>query len=215
MWQFISGRFWVTIGSLVGLTLVVALLTGQFSDDSADSATGAVVAGDQSPQLDFVAPIAEVQGAAGFAVVDGRTTADLALTIDTARTMVVRAGTPGQFDCPDLTTPGACLVGARLMGDAVLWFSVVPSITGATGTGTGTGTGTTDSVKVPAVVELLPDGWVRLANGWVVRHASVVDRFCESETSSLTDFIDQFGANATATFDLVTNEVVKVSCPRT
>lgn len=207
MWQFISGRFWVTIGSLVGLTLVVALFTGQFSGDDGADSNGAtvVVTGDQSPQLDFVAPIAAVQGASGFAIVDGRTTADLALTIDTTRTMVVKTGTPGEFDCPDLTTPAACLVAARLMGDAVLWFSVVPAL----------GTSSGDTVKVPAVVELLPDGWVRLANGWVVRHASVVDRFCETETSSLTDFIDQFGANATATFDLVTNEVVKVSCPRT
>jgi len=207
VWQFISGRFWLTIGALLGLTLVVALFTGQFSSgDESSSSDQIVIAGDTSPPIDFVAPIASAASAPGFSVTDGVTTADIALTFDTTRTMVVQAGTPASWECPDATQPGACMVAADLMGDAVLWFAVIPSLGPST---------TTDTVKLPAVVELLPNGWVRLANGWVVHHASVVDRFCEAETTSFADFIDQFGAAATSTFDLVTNEIVKVTCPRT
>lgn len=212
MWQFISGRFWLTIGALLGLTLATALITGQFGGDDDAIPTGELVVGDGvSPDVHFVAPVVSAQGAAGFAVVDGRTTADLALVIDASRTMVIRRGTPGSFDCGDVIQPGSCVVAAHLMGDAVLWFSVVPSL----GVVTGADAAALESVKVPGVVELLPDGWVRLANGWVVRHASVVDRFCEEETTSFRDFIGQFGAAATATYDLVTQEIVKVSCPRT
>ena len=207
MWQFISGRFWLTIGALLGLTVVVTLVTGKFSSAGDSGPSGQIViAGDRSPPIDFIAPIASVRSNEGFTLTDGVTTADIALTIDTTRTMVVKAGTPGVWECPDATQPGSCVVAAKLMGDAVLWFAVMPSLGPST---------TTDTLKLPAVVELLKDGWVRLANGWVVHHASVVDRFCEAETTSFSDFIDQFGAAATSTFDLVTNEIVKVTCPRT
>jgi hypothetical protein len=115
--------------------------------------------------------------------------------------MIVKAGTPGEVSCPGLTGLAQCTVAADLLGDAVLWFSIVPGTPGST-------------VQLPAVVELLPGGWVRLADGWVLRHAAKVDRSCPEATASLVDFIDTFGSEATSTFNFDRQELVKVTCPR-
>ena len=100
-----------------------------------------------------------VQLPPGFAMVGGRATADIHLTIDANRTMLVKAGTPGEIECLTIAEPSQCIVAADLFGDGVLWFSLVPGSAGAV-------------VSLPAVVELLPGGWVRLANDWVVHHAA-------------------------------------------
>ncbi len=151
--------------------------------------------------VDFIALVQTAQLPPGFAIVDGRATADAYLTIDATRTMLVTAGTPGEIDCPLIAEPAQCIVAADLLGDGVLWFSLIPGTSGAV-------------VPLPAVVELLPDGWVRLANDWVLQHAPKVERSCADDTTSLTNFIETYGDTATSSYNVEQQRIVRVTCPR-
>jgi hypothetical protein len=196
--QFFTLRYWLTLLALLGLALGVAA----FASSRGSSADSDDDGGDPADfrTIDVVAWVYAIQPPPGFAMVDGRTNMDLPLIIDGTRTMIVKQGTPGDIDCPDLAELAHCTVAADLLGDGVLWFSVVPGTPGPT-------------VELPAVAELLDGGWVRLANGWVVQHAPRVDRNCPEDTASLNDFIDRFGEQATSTFNFDSQQIVRVNCP--
>jgi hypothetical protein len=195
--QLFTWRFLLTLLALLALAGMVKLVAVE-SDDGEATEGGSEPSG---RRVDFVSWVESVQLPVGFAIVDGRTTTDLYLVIDATRTMVVKAGTPGEIDCPRIAEPAQCVVAADLLGDGVLWFSVIPGFPGAT-------------VQLPAVVEIVGGGWVRLANDWIVQHAPKVERSCADETSSLTDFIKTFGDEATTSYNVEQQRVVKVTCPR-
>ena len=161
----------------------------------------AVVGDPAGHSVDFIALVQTAQLPAGFAMFGGRSSADLYLTIDATRTMLVKAGTPGEVDCPLIAEPAQCIVAADLLGDGVLWFSLIPGTSGAV-------------VSLPSVVEILPGGWVRLANDWVVRYAAKVERSCADETTSLTNFIEIYGDSATSSYNVEQQHIVRVTCPR-
>ena len=92
-------------------------------------------------------------------------------------------------------------MAADLLGDAVLWFSIIEGEPSST-------------LTLPAVSEILDDGWVLLENGWEVRHADVVDRLCDDESASLTEFIRTYGGSATSTFNVEQQQIVRVTCPK-
>lgn len=200
MRQFLSLRYWATLLALAGLALVAIWISS--SGDGGD----AVVDDPNSllaPRLEveLLVPVESVHAPNGVQVTGGVLAADIGLVIDATRTMVVKAGTPGEVTCADLVTPGQCVVAADLQGDAVLHFALVPT-TGAT------------TIKLPALMEMLPNRKVLLANGWVVPRALRVQRTCDDETTSLQDFIDTFGDSATSTFNFETQELERVTCPR-
>lgn len=199
MRQFFTLRFWLTIAALGGLALVVVAFAKSHESD-AGSAVADVGTATPDRTIDVVAWVYAVQPPPGFAIVDGRANKDMALVIDGTRTMIITAGTPGEMDCPRYTELAQCTVAADLLGDGVLWFSIIKGVPGAT-------------VELSAVAELLDGGWVRLENGWVVQHAPKVERSCAEDTSSLDDFIDVFGAAAKSTFNIEQQQVVKVTCP--
>lgn len=194
MRQFFTPRFWLTLVALGALALLVTAL------DRAGGPADVVAQQQAERQIDLVHWVYLATPADGFAMRDGRTTADLALQLDGTRTMVVKEGTPGEVSCPEVDRPGTCTVAADLLGDAVLWFALVEGVPDA-------------SIELPAVMELLGGGKVRLANNWVVAHAPRVVRTCPADTSSLTDFINTFGDAATSTFDFESQRVVEVTCP--
>jgi len=197
--QFFTLRFWLTIAALLGLALAAVAVAGAQDDDQP---TPEVVGeGRSSRRMDLVSWAYVVIPAEGFAMVDGRTTADLAVQIDGTRTMRIAAGTEGEIDCPGLSVPGRCVVAADLLGDAVLWFSIIEGAPSPT-------------LTLPAVREILDDGWVLLENGWEVRHADVVDRLCDDESASLTEFIRTYGESATSTFNVEQQQIVRVTCPK-
>jgi hypothetical protein len=196
--QFFSPRFWLTFAALGGLVLVLVTV---FGGKSTPGVAPVQAEADPERTIDLVSWIYVATAEPGFAFQGGVTTRDLALQLDATRTMVVKAGTPGEITCPTFDVPGTCTVAADLLGDAVLWFGIVPGAPGAT-------------VVLPAVVEMLDGGWVRLANDWIVRRASVVERSCAEDTSSLPDFIATYGENATSTFNFETQKLETVTCPR-
>lgn len=199
MRQFFTLRFWLTLLALVGLAVGVAAFARTRESDAEPSVEPGAASSERT--IDLVSWVYAVQPPPGFDIVDGRTTTDLALVLDGTRTMIVKAGTQGEVTCERLIELAQCTVAADLLGDGVLWFSIVPGEPGPT-------------TELPAVTELLDGGWVRLANGWVVAHAPVVDRSCPDDTASLTDFIGLFGDTARATWNFEQQQIVKVTCPR-
>lgn len=197
MRQFFSLRFWLTVLVLLASTAVLALLLRGGDDPATD--VGQATDG-AAHEVNLIAPVQAVTEGSGFAMVDGRATADLELRLDDQRAMLVTAGTRGEVLCSTLDDPGTCVVAADLLGDAVLWFSLVPGSVGG-------------DVALPGVVELLGDNRVRLANGWVVRRESLVERRCAAETTSLGNFVATYGETATAVFDYASQTVVTVVCP--
>lgn len=198
MRQFLSPRFWLTMGVLAGLALL--LLAFSHRGSVTDAAEVAIGDSTNERQIDLVSWIFLAYPQPGFSIDRGVTTADLSLQLDGTRTMVIKAGTPGEIDCPGLTKPAQCTVAADLLGDAVLWFGIVPGKPGST-------------LVLPAVTEMMDGPWVRLANDWVVRRADRVERSCPADTSSLPDFIRTYGNTATATFNFESQRVVRVTCP--
>lgn len=197
MRQFFTLRFWLSLAALGGLALGALAIAR--SRESAAEEVDVVTAEDRT--IDLVSWVFAIQPPPDFEMVNGRASTDLALVLDGYRTMIVKAGTPGEVDCPRLTELAQCTVAADLLGDGVLWFSIVPGTPGST-------------VELPAVVELMSGGWVRLANGWVVQHAPVVARSCPESTVSLTEFINTFGDASKSTFNFEQQRIVKVTCPR-
>ena len=189
----------LTIAALGALALVVVAFSKRHGSDAGPTVADVGIA-TPDRTIDEVAWVYSVQPTPGFAIVDGRATKDMALIIDGTRTMIIKAGTPGEMDCPRYAELAQCTVAADLLGDGVLWFSIIKGAPGAT-------------VELPAIAALLSGGWVRLENGWVVRHAPKVERSCAEDTASLKAFIDEFGSSAKSTFNFERQQVVKVTCP--
>ena len=197
MRQFLTIRFWMTLVALGALTGLALLVTR--SDGAASIAElGAPVAPAQH-RIDLVALVFAFSGEAGFALKDGVTTGQLQLIIDGSRTMVIAPGTPGEISCTKLAEIGQCVVAVDLLGNAVLWFSVIPSTPGST-------------VTLPGIVGLLKSNQVLLANGWIVNRASLVDLNCSDDPASLTDFVRRYGARSTTTFSYDRQQVVRATC---
>ncbi|MEY2400970.1 MAG: hypothetical protein QOJ08_1081 [Ilumatobacteraceae bacterium] len=197
MRQFISPRFWLAIAALIGLTygLWYALVR---KDD-----TVAVIGQTGNHEVtehrvNLLQPVYGIQADSGFAVVDGVATGDMHLALDATRTMVVKAGTPGQITCAKLAEINQCVVAADLLGDAVVWFSLIPNPQRAT-------------LILPGVTEVRTNNWVLLSNGWEVARNEVVERNCDA--AGLDDFVKQYGGSlSTSTFSFEQQEIVKVTC---
>ena len=120
------------------------------------------------------------------------------LALDATRTMVVKAGTPGEITCGRLAEINQCVVAADLLGEAVVWFSLIPNPQRA-------------NLVLPGVTEVRKDNWLLLSNGWEVARNEVVERNCDA--AGLDDFVHQFGGSlSTSTFSFEQQQIIKVTC---
>ena len=195
MRQFFTWGFWLSLLALAALTFGVYTMTRPAE------AVSAVIEEVTIPdrQIDLIALVYLAEADPGFAVIDGQTTANMQIRIDGFRYMNIRPQTPGENRCAELTELARCAVATDLLGESVLWFSIIPL-------------GTRNQVLLPAVSELRDDGTVRLENGWIVHHADVVKRLVCDDTTSLTDFIERYGEGSTTAFSLDEQVVVSVTC---
>jgi hypothetical protein len=197
MRQFVSPRFWLAIAALVGLTYGLWYVLVR-KDDSVAVIGKPATAALTEHRINLLLPVYGIQADPGFAMVDGATTVDMHLALDATRTMVVKAGTPGLISCSKLAEINQCIVAADLLGDAVVWFSLIPNPQRST-------------LLLPGVTEVRSDNWVLLENGWEVARNEVVERNCDA--TGLDDFVRQFGGSlSTATFSFEQQEVTKVTC---
>lgn len=216
MRQFVTLGFWLSLLALAGLTFgLVALVRDDAPADSEPTSgvegdAGMVDGGaaddadpsDAEPvdrEIDLISMVFLAQADPGFAIVDGRTTGNMQIRVDGFRFMNIMSGTPGENRCGALAELAQCAVAADLLGEAVLWFSIVPL-------------SPRNLVELPGPASLVEGTRLRLQNGWVVDRATFIDRECPEDTSSLAEFIERFGAEATTVYSLDELQVIRVQC---
>lgn len=194
MRQFFTWRIWAAFVALgvLAVTLKLVLPAGAAKQETASS-------GPTARTVQFVSLVYAVQPSNTFAVNNGIVTGSADFVLDGQRTMKVVQGTLGDITCPDYTAVGHCVVLADLLGDAVIWFALVPVQTGF-------------KVDAPPIVELLGDGIARLENGWLVPLAGAVDRSCAQETGSLAEFLRDYGVGSTTIIDVAKQKITQVKC---
>jgi hypothetical protein len=199
--QVFSVRFFAAVGAVVGLFF---LLTSVFATRAAIE--GSDDAGDAPSlrRIDLVDRLQEVRPALIEFDDDGLTTARTELVLDPSRIVTVVPGTLGEVHCDQLATPGGCALVVDLLGEAVVWFAVVPA--GAA----------TSGVPLPAI-DTLDEGVATLVNGWQVRYAPILDRRCttpggEEEFTSYRELRDSLGEDFTSLFDTADQRLTAVVC---
>jgi len=198
MRQFVSLRFWLSIAALVGLTYGLWYVLVRKDDSVALIGKPVTAEAPTEHRIDLIQPVYNIEADPGFSISDGVTTTDMHLILDANRTMVIKAGTPGEVTCAKLAEINQCVVAADLLGDGVVWFSLIPNPQKA-------------NLVLPGATEVRQDNWLLLANGWEVTRAEVVERNCD--TAGINDFVKQFGGSlSTSTFSFEQQKIIKVTC---
>jgi hypothetical protein len=161
--------------------------------------------------VDLVASVNSINVDSGWSQESGVTRGGaVRMSLDDLRVLTVQEGTlaadyGSTSACTDFVKPNACVLLADLLGDAVVWFALVPSdaLAGR------------EFLTLPGLVDMRANGDEGiLRNGWVVKLATPVKRECgDSPTSSLRDFITRFPDQLSKTImNLTTDNVVSVKC---
>lgn len=204
MREIFTVRFFAAVGAVVGLFF---LLTTIF-------ATREVIEGDadgpdpiELRRIDLVEQVFSSRNEAfGIDAPDGEegvAANDTDLIIDGTRQLRVVAGTPGVDHCPGFGAIAACAVVADLLGEAVVWFALVPMGSGRT-------------VDLPAI-DTLDEGLATLVNGWQLPFAPVLDRRCgvgdnAEQFASYREFRELLGDDFTSIYDIDERRLVAVEC---
>lgn len=196
MRQLFSWRFVAAIGAVAALALLAQAVFG--GDDSL------VAVVDPDPierSIDVIDPILGVEQSIDFAV-DRTTTGYLDLVLTDDRRMRVAPGALGEISCAELDQPARCVVLADTLGEAVIWFAIVPIAP-------------RNTVELPPIIEL-DDGDAVFDNGWRIPYAPVIERECDGEDfPSFADFLERHGPESITIVDLETRQVVAARCDLT
>ena len=194
MRQFFSWRIWAVVAALLGLFVMLKIVV-----PAAAGSAASISLHRPDRTVDFVSLVYAVQPSTDFVVHDGVVTGSADFVIDAKRTMHIVPGTLADMQCDNYTQVGRCAVLADLLGDAVIWFALVP---------------VADSFRInaPPIIDLLDNGVVRLRSGWLVRVANTIDRSCKQATDSLKEFLSRFGPKSTTVIDIASQRVIQVKC---
>jgi hypothetical protein len=195
--QFVSPRFWLAIAALLGLTFGLWYVLVR-----RDTSVAVIGKPESAPitehRINLLQPVYSIRAEPGFAIIRGTANLDMQLSLDASRTMVIKAGTPGEVTCSKLAEINQCIVAADLLGDAVIWFSLIPNPQRA-------------NLVLPGVTEVHNDNWVLLENGWELPRSEIVERNCDA--NGLNDFVRQYGGSlSTSTFSFDQQKITKVTC---
>lgn len=203
MRQIFSVRFFAAVGAVVGLFFLLSTVFAARQVIDTGAATDDTVP--ELHRIDLVEQVFSSRNDAFAILADGTAGSDTDLIIDGTRSLAVVAGTPGVDLCPGFGEVGACAVVADLLGEAVVWFALVPM-------------GRLRNVEMPAI-DTLDAGTATLVNGWQVGYANVLDRRCvqpdgsgEQEFTSYREFREAFGDDFISIFDIDERRLVAVQC---
>lgn len=189
---------WRFVAAVAGVFLLALLAREVLADD--DSLEEVVAPQIVERQIDLIEPIFSADQSENFRIDrNGVTRGFLDLTIDADRVVRVAPGTLGEITCDELDETNRCAVFADMLGDAVVWFAVLPQAPRST-------------VVLPPIVEL-EDGYALFENGWKISFPPVIERECGGEDiPTFGDFLRRFGPGSTSIVDLGTRQVVAVRC---
>ena len=197
MRYFFTARLWAALGMLLGASALVFATLLLVNGGSSASSSGSRV-------IDVVAAVTTTEFGDGWQISDGKSVGDATLSLDDGRTLHIVEGTPGEVTCELPTIPYSCVIVADTLGSGVLWFALVPSDS----------SNGKEILTLPALVDMLQGGDLGvLSNGWVVPLATPTVRKCDTETTSLRDFINKFpDGNAIALLNLYQDQITEVVC---
>ena len=172
MRQLFSWRFVAAIAALGALALLARALL--VNDDAIESVI------DPEPierRIDVFQPIVSVEQSTDFLIDSaGVTTGYIDVNLTGDRVVRIAPGTLGEIACDQLEQDNQCVLLADTLGDAVVWFSMLPAAPRAT-------------VELPPIIDL-DEGEAVFENGWRVPYAPVIERDCEGEDiPSFSDFL--------------------------
>lgn len=203
MRQIFSVRFFAAVGGVLALLFLLTTIFATRSAIDDEEAGGDPAAAAILRPVDLVERIQAAQPERVLFDAEGYTTRRTVLTIDDSRAVTITPGTPGEVHCRRLDRPGRCGVVLDLLGEAVVWFAIVPM------------GGSRTSVDLPAI-DTLDEGVATLVNGWQFRFAPALDRRCgddgDEEFSSYRELRDELGDDFTAVFDIPEQRLVAVVC---
>lgn len=177
----------------------LAFLAWALLSDDDDVVEVAIEAELAERRIDLIEPVASAELSDGFQIgPDGITVGSAQLRLDDLRVLPVVPGTPGEIACPDLAAANACAVFADMLGDAVVWFAIVPQASPST-------------VELPPIVDL-DEGNAVFENGWRLPYAAVIERECPDEIATFSEFLRHYGPHSVSIVDLEAREVVAVRC---
>jgi hypothetical protein len=192
--QLFNWRFVAAVAGVVLLALLArAILTG-------DSSIEAVIEPEViERRIDLIEPI-ESATESGFALSpSGVTTGYIEFRLDAERVLRIAPGTLGEIECDVLDASTRCAVLADMLGDAVVWFAILPQAPRAT-------------VELPPIIDLI-DGRAVFESGWRIPYAPVIERECAGEDiPTFGDFLRRFGPDSVTILDLETRQIASVRC---
>jgi hypothetical protein len=193
--QLINWRFFAALAALAGLVFLLNRIVAD--DDPIAEVLDATV---QERDIDLIAPLFSIEKSDDFAVrPNGLTKGYADFVIDASRIVRVAPGTPGEVTCEELDGLNQCAVFADLLGEAVVWFAVVPQAPRST-------------AELPPIVDL-DGGDAVFVNGWRIPYPPVIERECgDEDIPTFADFLRRFGPDSTSIVDLETQLVVSVRC---
>ncbi len=195
MRQLFNWRFVAAVAALGALALLArAILTD-------DSSIEAVIEPEVIERdIDLIEPIESATASGPFAVApSGVTTGFIDLALDPERVLRIVPGTLGQVECDPLDAAVRCAVIADMLGDAVIWFAILPQAPRST-------------VELPPIIDL-QDGRAVFENGWRLPYARVIERDCAGEDiPTFSDFLRRFGPDSITILDLPSRQVTSVRC---
>jgi hypothetical protein len=193
--QLLNWRFLAAVAGIAVLALLAREILAE--DDSLEAIVAPQIV---ERQIDLIEPIAAMDQSTNFRIDrKGVTRGFLDLTIDADRVMRIAPGTLGEIACDELDETNKCAVFADMLGDAVIWFAILPQAGKST-------------VELPAIVDL-DDGYALFENGWRISYPPVIERECGGEDiPTFSDFLRRFGPGSISIVDLGTRQVVSVRC---
>ena len=188
---------WRFVAAVAAVALLALLARAILADDSSIEAV--IEPEVVERKIDLIEPI-ESATASGFTLSpSGVTTGFMDLTLDAERVLQIVPGTLGEIECDALDAANRCAVLADMLGDAVVWFAILPQAPRAT-------------VELPPILDLI-DGRAVFESGWRIPYAPVIERDCAGEDiPTFSDFLRRFGPDSVTILDLETQQVTSVRC---
>ncbi len=195
MRQLFTWRFVAAVAALAGLVFLINAVVVD------DSSLDAVVDPEPTERgIDLVSPIFLIDRSVDFGIDRrGITSGFLDVVLGEQRIVRVTPGTSGEITCEELDVINRCALLVDLLGDAVVWFAIIPQ-------------GDDNTAELPEIVDL-EGGKALLVNGWRLPYPPVIERECnEEDIPTFKDFLRRFGAGSITTVDLATGEIVSARC---
>ncbi len=148
MRQLFSWRFVAAIAALGALALLTRALF--VTDDSIEAVIGPAPI---ERRIDVFQPIVSVEQSTEFMIAPtGVTTGYIDLVLTGDHVVRIPPGTLGEIACDELDQDNRCVLLADVLGEAVVWFSILPAAPRAT-------------VELPPIIDL-DEGEAVFENGW-------------------------------------------------